>query len=266
MRPGFRFRCNVLGRRTWLANLSSTIPPPPRPPGPAHDRCRSRSSMRAGGMPNSPKMGRMAVRKLSTDTSPVPVADVMTPGPENRTFMCALENGARRQSGRRKYVTPLVHVAGMLCSMTSPSLAPNPGAAPVIRPGLKVTVVPVYDICMELPLVMASSRRRKETSWGARPGCVGDELRILEICTGRPVRVDRTSRWTKDLCPVKRRNSGKEVDMAVRSLMSVGFLKALSCPLWWLQEICSFCRGFPASDGAVPVLVGGQPRSPVAIL
>lgn len=44
----------------------------------------------------------MAVRKESTEMSPVSVAEVMMPAPEKRTFMCALENGARRQRGRRK--------------------------------------------------------------------------------------------------------------------------------------------------------------------
>lgn len=60
---------------------------------------------------------------------------------------------------------------------------------------------------MEEPLVTASRRRRRDISWGARPGWVGEEERILEMCTGRPVRVERTRRWAKDLCPVKRRNS-----------------------------------------------------------
>lgn len=44
----------------------------------------------------------MAVRKESTDMSPVLVAEVMTPGPEKRTFMCAFEKGARRASGSKK--------------------------------------------------------------------------------------------------------------------------------------------------------------------
>jgi hypothetical protein len=68
---------------------------------------------------------------------------------------------------------------------------------------------------MTLPLVTASRRRRKETSWGARPGLVGEPLRILEMWTGRPVRVDRTRRWVKAWCPVKRKNSGLSPDMAV---------------------------------------------------
>jgi hypothetical protein len=53
-------------------------------------------------MPKRPKRGRMAVRNESTETSPVSVEDVMTPGPEKRTFMCALEKGAKRHSGSRK--------------------------------------------------------------------------------------------------------------------------------------------------------------------
>lgn len=78
------------------------MPPPPLPPGPAQERCKTRSSIRAGGMPNRPKRGRIAVRNVSTETSPVSVEDVITPGPENRTFMCAFEKGASRHSGRRK--------------------------------------------------------------------------------------------------------------------------------------------------------------------
>lgn len=84
----------------------------------------------------------MAVRKESIERSPVSVADVMTPGPEKRTFICDFENGARRQRGRRKYVTPRVQVVGRWCSRTS-SIAPIPGATPVINPGLYVIVVPV---------------------------------------------------------------------------------------------------------------------------
>jgi hypothetical protein len=55
---------------------------------------------------------------------------------------------------------------------------------------------------------MESRSRRKETSCGARPGCVGDEERICEIWIGRPVRVERTRRWVRDLWVVKRRYSG----------------------------------------------------------
>lgn len=44
----------------------------------------------------------MAVRKESTERSPVSVVEVMTPGPVKRTFMCDLAKGARRQRGRRK--------------------------------------------------------------------------------------------------------------------------------------------------------------------
>ena len=42
------------------------------------------------------------MRTLSTDMSPVGVAEVMTPGPENRTLTDAFENGARRHNGMRK--------------------------------------------------------------------------------------------------------------------------------------------------------------------
>lgn len=66
---------------------------------------------------------------------------------------------------------------------------------------------------MELPLVTASSRRKKEISWGARPGFVGDVLRIFEMWIGLPVSVERIRRWVKDLCPVNRRNSGVEFDI-----------------------------------------------------
>jgi hypothetical protein len=52
-------------------------------------------------MPKRPKRGRMAVRKESTEMSPVSVEDVMTPGPEIRTFIWAFEKGARRQRGMR---------------------------------------------------------------------------------------------------------------------------------------------------------------------
>lgn len=52
---------------------------------------------------------------------------------------------------------------------------------------------------MEEPLVMASRRRRKEISWGARPGEVGEEERIWEMWTGRPVSVERTRRCARDL-------------------------------------------------------------------
>ena len=55
---------------------------------------------------------------------------------------------------------------------------------------------------------MESRRRRKETSWGARPGLDGEEDRICEIWIGFPVRVESTSRWVRDLWVVKRRNSG----------------------------------------------------------
>ncbi|EQL04274.1 pentatricopeptide repeat containing protein [Ophiocordyceps sinensis CO18] len=89
-----------------------------------HDLDRTLSSILAGGMPKRPKRGRTAVRNVSTETSPVSVDEVMTPGPEKRTFMCAFEKGASRHSGSRKYVTPLVQVSGMLWMMMSPSVAP----------------------------------------------------------------------------------------------------------------------------------------------
>ena len=55
------------------------------------------------------------------------------------------------------------------------------------------------------PLVMVSRRRRKETSWVARPGWVGDEERMFEMRMGRPVRVERIRRCVRYLCPVNRR-------------------------------------------------------------
>jgi len=54
---------------------------------------------------------------------------------------------------------------------------------------------------------MDSRRRRKDISWGARPGVVEEE-RIWETWMGRPVRVERTSRWLKDLWVVNRRYWG----------------------------------------------------------
>ncbi len=53
----------------------------------------------------------------------------------------------------------------------------------------------------------ASSSRRKDISCGARPGCVGEELRLLEMWMGRPVNVNYTRRCVKALWPVNRRNS-----------------------------------------------------------
>ena len=55
------------------------------------------------------------------------------------------------------------------------------------------------------PLVRDSRRRRKEISWGARPGDVGEFERIWEIWTARPRRVERTRREARDLWPVRRR-------------------------------------------------------------
>jgi hypothetical protein len=55
---------------------------------------------------------------------------------------------------------------------------------------------------------MASSNRRKETSWGASPGAVWLEDRICEIRIGRPVRVASTSRWTRCLDPVNFNGAG----------------------------------------------------------
>lgn len=44
---------------------------------------------------------------------------------------------------------------------------------------------------------------------------MGDEERIWETCIGRPVSVERTRRWVRDLCVVKRKNSGLGVVMIV---------------------------------------------------
>lgn len=65
---------------------------------------------------------------------------------------------------------------------------------------------------MEEPLVIDSSRRRKEISWGARPGVV-DWERIWEMWRGRPVRVERTRRWVRERWLVKRRYSGGGADI-----------------------------------------------------
>jgi hypothetical protein len=60
---------------------------------------------------------------------------------------------------------------------------------------------------MCVPLVIASIRRSREISWGARPG--GREvLRILVILIGLPVRVDKTSRIERLRCPVNWRAEG----------------------------------------------------------
>jgi hypothetical protein len=53
-------------------------------------------------IPNWLKSGRIAVRTLSTDMSPVGVEEVITPGPVKRTLIGALEKGARRHKGIRK--------------------------------------------------------------------------------------------------------------------------------------------------------------------
>jgi hypothetical protein len=58
---------------------------------------------------------------------------------------------------------------------------------------------------------MLSSKRRKEISWGARPGALVEVERMREMWMGRPARVERTRRWVKDLWVVKRRNSGAGV-------------------------------------------------------
>jgi hypothetical protein len=67
--------------------------------------------------------------------------------------------------------------------------------------------VPVYEICITLPFVMVSSKRKKDISCGRRPGVVEDE-RIWEICSGLPVSVERTSREVSDLWVVNLRNWG----------------------------------------------------------
>lgn len=59
----------------------------------------------------------------------------------------------------------------------------------------------------------ASSRRRKETSWLARPGLVGEDGRICDILTGRPVSVERIRRCRKDLWPVNRSGGCVVVDI-----------------------------------------------------
>jgi hypothetical protein len=61
--------------------------------------------------------------------------------------------------------------------------------------------------------VTVSRRRRREISKGARPGFVGEELRILETYIGLPVKVERTSRCARKRCPVKRTKTGFCDDM-----------------------------------------------------
>jgi hypothetical protein len=58
--------------------------------------------MRTAGIPKRLYSGNTAVRKVSTEGSPVAVAAVITPGPENRTFICDFENGANNANGERK--------------------------------------------------------------------------------------------------------------------------------------------------------------------
>lgn len=53
-------------------------------------------------IPNFEYRGSIAVRTLSAEMSPADVADVMTPGPVNNTFIGALEKGARRHNGIKK--------------------------------------------------------------------------------------------------------------------------------------------------------------------
>ncbi len=85
---------------------------------------------------------------------------------------------------------------------------------------------------------MASRRRRKEISCAARPGLVGEDERICEMWTGRPVRVERTRRCARELWPVKRRNSGADAVMV--SLLSLVSLVSLVS----LDVFASSCRGF----------------------
>lgn len=68
---------------------------------------------------------------------------------------------------------------------------------------------------------MASRRRRKETSWGARPGAECDEERICDMRTVRPVRVARTSRCARCLEPVNLRAGGPEGAAMVGGLVRV---------------------------------------------
>ena len=74
---------------------------------------------------------------------------------------------------------------------------------PLMRPGLYDRAVPVEESSMMLPFVTASSKRRKDTSCVARPGCVGDVARILEMRIGLPVRVESVRRSVKCFTPLK---------------------------------------------------------------
>lgn len=71
-----------------------------------------------------------------------------------------------------------------------------------MSPGLYKSVVPVYENSMCEPFVMDSRRRRKDTSCGARPGAVCEDALICDTRIGLPVRVAKTSRWTRYLDPV----------------------------------------------------------------
>lgn len=85
----------------------------------------------------------------------------------------------------------------------TPLFDPKPPVLPLMRPGLYERAVPVDDNSMILPFVTASSRRRKDTSCDAKPGCVGDVERIFDIRIGLPVRVESVSLSVKYLTPVK---------------------------------------------------------------
>lgn len=86
------------------------------------------------------------------------------------------------------------------------------------------------------PFVTASSRRSRLTSWGARPGAVGEEERICEMRIGRPVRVARMRRCARYLWPVNLRGGGDGVVAIVgdTGLESAGSFSAVAavadCP------------------------------------
>lgn len=68
--------------------------------------------------------------------------------------------------------------------------------------------MPVYENSMMEPLVMESSRRRNDTSCGARPGAVCEEALICEMRIARPVKVASTRRWIRCLDPVNFNGAG----------------------------------------------------------
>ena len=125
-----------------------------------------------------------------------------------------------------KKLAPRVQSAGSSCRITPPD-APCPGALPVMRPGLYSIVVPVYENSMCEPFVMDSSRRRKDTSCGARPGDVCDDALICDIRMGLPVRVAKTRRWMRYFDPVNLRGGAVCAVVIFADSFTITFISGL---------------------------------------